>query len=47
VIKVYDAARRSGGRRRDHILALPTPPGADGSVGLKYVLGVANHLGKY
>jgi UDPglucose 6-dehydrogenase len=27
-------------------LALPTPPGADGSVDLKYVLGVAEHLGK-
>lgn len=27
-------------------LALPTPPGADGSADLKYVLGVAAHLGK-
>jgi UDPglucose 6-dehydrogenase len=27
-------------------LALPTPPGADGSADLKYVLGVANELGK-
>lgn len=27
-------------------LALPTPPGADGSADLKFVLGVANHLGK-
>jgi UDPglucose 6-dehydrogenase len=27
-------------------LALPTPPGADGSADLKYILGVANHLGK-
>ncbi len=27
-------------------LALPTPPGADGSADLKYVLGVAHHLGK-
>jgi UDPglucose 6-dehydrogenase len=27
-------------------LALPTPPGEDGSADLKYVLGVANHLGK-
>ena len=27
-------------------LALPTPPGADGSADLKYVLGVADHLGK-
>ncbi len=27
-------------------LALPTPPGADGSADLKYVLGVANDLGK-
>lgn len=27
-------------------LALPTPPGADGSADLKYVLGVANRLGK-
>jgi UDPglucose 6-dehydrogenase len=27
-------------------LALPTPPGADGSADLKYVLGVAYHLGK-
>jgi len=27
-------------------LALPTPPGADGSADLKYVLSVANHLGK-
>ena len=26
-------------------LALPTPPGADGSADLKYVLGVADHLG--
>ena len=25
-------------------LALPTPPGADGSADLKYVLGVADHL---
>jgi UDPglucose 6-dehydrogenase len=25
---------------------LPTPPGADGSADLKYVLGVADHLGK-
>lgn len=28
-------------------LALPTPPGADGSADLKYVLGVADHLGKF
>jgi UDPglucose 6-dehydrogenase len=27
-------------------LALPTPPGADGSADLKYVLGVADHLGQ-
>lgn len=27
-------------------LALPTPPGADGAADLKYVLSVANHLGK-
>jgi len=27
-------------------LALPTPPGADGSADLKYVLGVADHLEK-
>ncbi len=27
-------------------LALPTPPGADGSADLKYVLSVADHLGK-
>ncbi|HYO22066.1 MAG TPA: UDP-glucose/GDP-mannose dehydrogenase family protein [Flavisolibacter sp.] len=27
-------------------LALPTPPGEDGSADLKYVLGVAEHLGK-
>src|SRR5213075_333615 len=27
-------------------LALPTPPGEDGSADLKYVLGVAKHLGK-
>ncbi len=27
-------------------LALPTPPGADGSADLKFVLGVADHLGK-
>jgi len=27
-------------------LALPTPPGADGSADLKYILGVANELGK-
>ncbi len=27
-------------------LALPTPPGEDGSADLKYVLGVANELGK-
>jgi UDPglucose 6-dehydrogenase len=27
-------------------LALPTPPGADGSADLKYILGVANDLGK-
>ena len=25
---------------------MPTPPGADGSADLKYVLGVADHLGK-
>jgi UDPglucose 6-dehydrogenase len=27
-------------------LALPTPPGEDGSADLKYVLGVSDHLGK-
>jgi UDPglucose 6-dehydrogenase len=27
-------------------LALPTPPGADGSTDLKYVLGFADHFGK-
>ncbi len=27
-------------------LALPTPPGADGSADMRYVLGVADHLGK-
>jgi UDPglucose 6-dehydrogenase len=27
-------------------LALPTPPGEDGSADLRYVLGVAEHLGK-
>lgn len=27
-------------------LALPTPPGADGSADLRYILGVANDLGK-
>lgn len=27
-------------------LALPTPPGEDGSADLKYILGVADHLGK-
>src|SRR6478752_9875903 len=27
-------------------LALPTPPGEDGSADLKYVLGVANDIGK-
>jgi UDPglucose 6-dehydrogenase len=27
-------------------LALPTPPGADGAADLKYILGVADHLGK-
>jgi UDPglucose 6-dehydrogenase len=27
-------------------LALPTPPGEDGSADLKYVLGVADHIGK-
>ncbi|MFX5522142.1 hypothetical protein ABTD78_23005, partial [Acinetobacter baumannii] len=27
-------------------LALPTPPGEDGSADLKYVLGVAKDLGK-
>jgi UDPglucose 6-dehydrogenase len=27
-------------------LALPTPPGEDGSADLKYILGVAEHLGK-
>ena len=27
-------------------LSLPTPPGADVSADLKYVLGVADHLGK-
>jgi len=28
------------------ILALPTPPGEDGSADLKYILGVAEHLGR-
>ncbi len=28
------------------MLALPTPPGEDGSADLKYILGVADHLGK-
>ncbi len=28
------------------LLALPTPPGEDGSADLKYILGVADHLGK-
>jgi UDPglucose 6-dehydrogenase len=28
------------------MLALPTPPGEDGSADLKYILGVAEHLGK-
>ncbi len=28
------------------LLALPTPPGEDGSADLKYILGVANELGK-
>src|SRR6476659_7725172 len=27
-------------------LALPTPPGEDGSADLKYILGVAEHLGR-
>jgi UDPglucose 6-dehydrogenase len=27
-------------------LALPTPPGEDGSADLKYILGVADHIGK-
>src|SRR5678815_1895181 len=27
-------------------LALPTPPGEDGSADMKYILGVANDLGK-
>jgi UDPglucose 6-dehydrogenase len=27
-------------------LALPTPPGADGSADMKYVIGVADHLGQ-
>ena len=27
-------------------LALPTPPGEDGSADLKYVMGVADHLGQ-
>jgi len=27
-------------------LALPTPPGEDGSADLSYILGVADHLGK-
>src|SRR6185312_2162908 len=27
-------------------LALPTPPGEDGSADLKYILGVADHLGR-
>ena len=27
-------------------LALPTPPGEDGSADLKYILGVSEHLGK-
>ena len=27
-------------------LALPTPPGEDGSADLKYILGVSDHLGK-
>src|SRR5204862_890177 len=28
------------------MLALPTPPGEDGSADLQYILGVADHLGK-
>ena len=28
-------------------LALPTPPGEDGSADLSYVLGVANEIGKF
>jgi UDPglucose 6-dehydrogenase len=28
-------------------LALPTPPGADGSADLKYILGVAEEIGRY
>ncbi|HOZ79503.1 MAG TPA: UDP-glucose/GDP-mannose dehydrogenase family protein [Ferruginibacter sp.] len=28
------------------MLALPTPPGEDGSADLRYILGVADHLGK-
>lgn len=27
-------------------LALPTPPGEDGSADLKYIIGVSEHLGK-
>jgi UDPglucose 6-dehydrogenase len=44
--KIHHAVRGSGFRCELIFLAFPTPPGADGSVALKYVLGVANHLGK-
>ena len=43
---IHYAFRRGCGICRDYFLALPTPPGAEGSADLKYVLGVADHLGK-
>ena len=38
---LYEAVKEA-----DIVFALPTPPGEDGSADLKYILGVAEELGK-
>ena len=43
----FTTSLEEGIREADIIfLALPTPPGADGAADLKYILSVADHLGK-
>ncbi|MDZ4070363.1 MAG: UDP-glucose/GDP-mannose dehydrogenase family protein [Sediminibacterium sp.] len=43
----FTTSLEEGIRETDIIfLALPTPPGADGAADLKYILSVADHLGK-
>ncbi len=43
----FTTSLEDGIREADIIfLALPTPPGADGAADLKYILSVADHLGK-